>query len=131
MSPVVTIAIPCFNAGPWIGAAVQSALDQSWPEKEVVVVDDGSTDDSLAVLEGFGAAIRLVRGEHRGGNAARNQALAEGRGEWVQFLDADDYLEPEKITRQFAETGDGAQSVVLYSPVWIEEAGQRAPGAHS
>jgi len=127
MTPVVTIAIPCFNAGRWIGAAVQSALDQTWPEKEVVVVDDGSTDNSLAVLEGFGASIRLVRGEHRGGNAARNQALAEGRGEWVQFLDADDYLEPEKIARQFAETAGGAQADILYSPVWIEEAGRRTP----
>jgi glycosyltransferase involved in cell wall biosynthesis len=106
---------------------VQSALDQTWPEKEVIVADDGSTDDSLAELEKFGAAIRLVRGEHRGGNAARNQALAEGRGEWVQFLDADDYLEPEKIAQQFAEANGGAEADILYSPVLVEESGQRAP----
>src|SRR4051812_17375713 len=97
MTPLVTIAIPCFNAGLSIGAAVQSALDQSWPEKEIIVVDDGSLDDSLEVLERFGPAIQVIRGEHRGGNAARNLALAQAQGEWVQFLDADDYLEREKI----------------------------------
>jgi hypothetical protein len=125
MTPLVTIAIPCFNAGRWIGAAVQSALDQSWPAKEVIVVDDGSTDNSLEVLEKFAPAIRLVRGAHRGGNAARNRALAEAHGEWVQFLDADDYLEPEKIAQQFSETKGGAQADVIYSPVWIEESDTR------
>lgn len=125
MSALVTIAIPCFNAGRWIGAAVQSALDQTWPEKEVIVVDDGSTDQSLEELEKFGDAIRLVRGEHRGGNAARNQALAEAQGEWVQFLDADDYLEPEKIATQLTEAGGGVAVDVIYSPVWVEENGNR------
>jgi glycosyltransferase involved in cell wall biosynthesis len=125
MTPLVTIAIPCYNAGRWIGAAVQSALDQTWLAKEVVVVDDGSTDDSLPILEKFGTAIQLIRGAHRGGNAARNQALAAARGEWVQFLDADDYLQPEKIALQLAETDGGAQADVIFSPVWIEESGAR------
>ncbi len=121
MTPLVTVAIPCFNAERWIGAAVQSALDQSWPEKEVLVVDDGSTDGSLAVLERFGSAIQLHRGAHRGGNAARNQALANARSDWVQFLDADDYLEPQKIAGQFNETNGGAGADVLYSPTWMED----------
>ena len=125
MSPLVTIAIPCYNAERWIGEAVRSALAQTWPEKEVIVVDDGSTDGSLPALEEFGVAIRLCRGAHRGGNAARNQALAEARGEWVQFLDADDYLEPEKIAQQLAESGEGAPADVIYSPVWIEDSGSR------
>jgi hypothetical protein len=127
MTPLVTIAIPCYNAGRWIAAAVRSALDQTWPEKEVIVVDDGSTDESRSELEKFGGAIRVIRGEHRGGNAARNQALAAARGEWVQFLDADDYLEAEKIAQQLAETNEGAQADVIYSPVWVEEAGSRTP----
>ena len=120
-SSLVTIAIPCFNAERWIGECVQSALGQTWPDKEVLVVDDGSTDGSLAILERFGAAIVLRRGPHRGGNAARNQALAEARGEWVQFLDADDTLEPEKIARQFVETEGGHDADILYSPVRIED----------
>jgi hypothetical protein len=126
MTPLVTIAIPCFNAGRWIGAAVQSALDQTWAAKEVIVVDDGSTDHSLEELAKFGEAIQLVSGAHRGGNAARNQALVQARGEWVQFLDADDYLEPEKIAQQFVEADGGAQADIIYSPVLVEEAGTRA-----
>jgi hypothetical protein len=130
MPSLVTIAIPCFNSARWIGAAVQSALDQTWSEKEVIVVDDGSTDGSLAVLETFAAQIRVIRGTHCGGNAARNQALAAARGEWVQFLDADDYLEPSKIAVQFADTGGGANADVLYSPTWTEDnrTHERVPG---
>ena len=67
----------------------------------------------------------LIAGEHRGGNAARNTALAAARGEWLQFLDADDFLEPPKLAQQFTESHDGAESDVIYSPVWIDEAGAR------
>lgn len=125
MSPVVTIAIPCFNSAPSLGAAIRSALAQSPPECEVIVVDDGSEDGSVAVAREFGDKIRLLTTPHRGGNHARNQALAQARGPWVQFLDADDYLEPEKIARQFAETDDGKDADVIYSPVWIEDLGRK------
>ncbi|MEA3207648.1 MAG: hypothetical protein QOE70_705 [Chthoniobacter sp.] len=121
--PRVTIAIPCFNAERWIKASVQSALDQTWPDKEVIVVDDGSTDGSRAILESFGGAIRLLAGEHRGGNHARNQALELASGEWLQFLDADDYLEPGKIAQQFSESAGGANADVIYSPTWMEVPG--------
>jgi Glycosyl transferase family 2 len=119
--PRVTIAIPCFNAERWIAASVESALAQKWPEREVVVVDDGSTDGSLGILEKFGASIRLIRTDHRGGNHARNEALRNSSGEWLQFLDADDYLEPAKISQQFAETNGGANADVIYSPTWMED----------
>ncbi len=121
MNPFVTIGIPCFNAERWIGAAVESALGQTWPATEVIVVDDGSTDGSLAVLAKFGDAICLICAEHRGGNHARNLILKNARGEWVQFLDADDYLEPPKIAQQFAETDGGADADILYSPTWMED----------
>ena len=120
MTARVTISIPCFNAARWIAEAVQSALAQTWPEKEIIVTDDGSTDGSLEILENFGKAIRLIRTGHLGAPHARNQALEQARGEWMQFLDADDYLEPEKIAQQFAETGGGENSDVIYSPVLIE-----------
>ncbi len=122
MTARVTIAIPCFNAARSVAQAVQSALDQTWPNREVIVVDDGSSDGSLAVLGGFGDAIRVLPGEHRGANHARNQALRWATGEWLQFLDADDLLLPEKISRQFAEGGEGD---VLFSPVWFDQDGQR------
>ena len=68
MNPRVSICIPCFNAGRWITESVQSALDQTCPNKEIIVVDDGSTDDSLARLEAFGEGVRVIRGPHRGSN---------------------------------------------------------------
>jgi hypothetical protein len=125
----VTIAIPCFNAERWIAACVESALAQTWPDKEIIVVDDGSTDDSLSILEKFGTAIRFIRTDHRGGNYARNEALRQASGEWVQFLDADDYLEPQKIAQQFSEAGGGAQADVIYSPTITADArtGAREP----
>lgn len=122
----VTIVIPCYHAARWLGVAIESALAQTWPEKEVIVVDDGSTDGSVEVARGFGERVTLIQTEHCGGNHARNAALKVATGEWVQFLDADDYLEPEKITRQlFEEAHGGASADVIYSPTWIEENGTR------
>ena len=122
MKPRVTICIPCFNAERWIAEAVRSALDQTWREIEVIVVDDGSKDGSIEALSEFGEAVRIIRGEHRGGNAARNLAFRSAEGEWIQFLDADDYLLPEKIARQFEEAPEGD---VIFSPVWTERDGHR------
>jgi len=117
----VSILIPCYNAGPWIAGAVSSALDQTWPEKEVIVVDDGSTDDSVQLLRSFGDRIAWETGPNRGGNAARNRLLERAAGEWIQFLDADDYLRPHKIENQIGSwRRAGAREEVIYSPVQIE-----------
>ena len=125
MKPLISIGIPCFNSARWLRQAVESALAQSWPAKEVIVVDDGSTDESAGLARKFGDGIQLIVTENGGGNRARNRALEAARGDWIQFLDADDYLEPEKITRQFAEANDGADADVVYSPIWIEDLGQQ------
>lgn len=117
----MTIGIPCFNAARWIKASVDSALAQTWPEKEIIVVDDGSTDGSREILREFGDAIRVSFAEHRGSNPARNEILRSAKGEWIQYLDADDYLLPEKIARQFSEAADGADCDVIYSPVWVDQ----------
>jgi glycosyltransferase involved in cell wall biosynthesis len=117
----VTIGIPCYNAAQWIAAAVQSALDQTWANKEVIVVDDGSTDTTLDELRQFANSIRVMKGPHEGPNHARNLILRAARGEWIQYLDADDYLRKEKIARQFEEAGRGAEEAdVIYSPVLLE-----------
>lgn len=123
MPALVTIGIPCFNAERWLANAIESALAQTWPHCEVIVVDDGSTDRSPEIARSFGDRIRRFATNHTGGNHARNIALHEGRGEWVQFLDADDYLEPEKIAQQFAESRDGAEADAIYSPYWFERFG--------
>ncbi|MCE9612274.1 MAG: glycosyltransferase [Chthoniobacter sp.] len=121
MPALITIAIPCFNSGRWLRAAIESALTQTWQSTEVIVADDGSTDDSVEVARSFGGAVRVLANAHRGGNHARNCALREARGEWVQFLDADDYLEPEKLAQQLNETDGGAHADIIYSPTWMED----------
>ena len=125
---LVSVLIPCYNAERWIGEAIESALSQTHQPVEVLVVDDGSTDGSVARIESFGARVRLERSEHAGGNAARNRLLDLAAGEWIQYLDADDYLLPDKVARQvkFAEA-EGLE--VVCSPVVLrdEATGQERP----
>lgn len=116
----VTVGIPCYNAARWIAQAIQSALDQRDVETEVIVVDDGSTDGSLAIAQNFGSRVKVIAGGHQGANHARNLVLQNATGDWVQYLDADDYLEPAKIITQLREANDGRDADVIQSPVWIE-----------
>ncbi len=100
-APFVSIIIPCYNAEPWIAEALESALAQTHPDREIIVVDDGSKDASVDVVRRFTArGVQLVRQPNRGASAARNAGLAAARGDWFQFLDADDLLAPDKIARQ-------------------------------
>ena len=96
----LSIIIPCYNAERFVGDAIRSALEQTYLDREVIVVDDGSTDGSLEVLKGFGDAIQLGTGPNRGGCAARNRGIEMAKGELLQFHDADDLLHPEKLARQ-------------------------------
>ena len=100
MHPLVSVVIPCYNAENDIGEAIQSALDQTYPNVEVIVIDDGSTDGSLEVIRSFDERIRWETGPNRGAPAARNRGVELARGEIVQFLDADDLLHPDKLERQ-------------------------------
>src|SRR5262245_58403046 len=100
MDRLVSILIPCYNAERWISEAIESALAQTWAAKEVIVVDDGSTDRSLDIIRKFDGRIRWETGPNRGGGRARNRLLELASGEWLQYLDADDYLLPEKIAAQ-------------------------------
>lgn len=116
---LVSILIPCFNAERWVAQAIESALGQTWLEKEVIVLDDGSQDGSLDVIKSFGDRIRCETGPNLGGNVARNRLLGCARGEWLQYLDADDYLLPLKIERQMAFLRDHTTCDVVYSPVLL------------
>lgn len=115
--PQVSILIPCYNAEQWIGAAIESALAQAYPHCEVVVVDDGSRDGSAQVVRGFGDRVRFVSRENKGGNPTRNELLAAARGDWIQYLDADDYLLPDKIARQVAFVEGHPDVDVVYGSV--------------
>lgn len=101
MQPRVSILIPAYNAGRWIEDTIRSALAQSWSNIEIVVVDDGSRDDTLARAQDYRSSrLRVVTQRNRGAAAARNTAFALSTGDYIQWLDADDLLAPDKIERQ-------------------------------
>lgn len=99
--PLVSIIIPVFNSQEYLAATIESALAQTWPNKEVIIVDDGSADNSLKVAGEFkDPCIKIFKQENKGASAARNRGLAEAKGEYIQFLDADDLLNSVKIEDQ-------------------------------
>ncbi|MHB1203953.1 MAG: glycosyltransferase family 2 protein, partial [Rhodospirillaceae bacterium] len=101
---VVSTVVPALNAARFIKRAIDSALAQGIAESEIIVVDDGSTDETCRIVESYRArGVRLVRhAQRRGASAARNTGIAAARGEYVAFLDADDEWLPEKLSRQLA-----------------------------
>lgn len=100
-TPLVSILIPCYNAALWLATTLESALAQTWPDTEIIVVDDGSTDGSLVLARRFESrGVRVVTQVNAGASAARNHALRQARGDFFQFLDADDLLSPGKIAAQ-------------------------------
>jgi glycosyltransferase involved in cell wall biosynthesis len=119
MKPSVSILIPAYNAEPWIGDTIRSALAQTWPRKEIIVVDDGSTDQTLQVARQFVAKnVSVVTQENQGGSAARNKAFQICQGDYIQWLDADDLLAPEKIARQMEAWTKCPSKETLFSSAW-------------
>ena len=100
-SPTVSIIIPCFNARKTVAAAVHSALSQTYSAIEVILVDDGSTDDTADVIRSLCLADARIRaiylGENLGPSVARNAAISQAKGEWIVLLDADDLYEPHRV----------------------------------
>ena len=112
-APLASIIIPSFNSAQWLGKTVESALAQTWPEKEIIVVDDGSTDGSLALARHFESqGVRVATQSNAGAAAARNTGLKIARGDYLQFLDADDLLAPDKLERQIRRLqADGSDCI--------------------
>ena len=97
----VSILIPAYNAQLSIAATLESMLAQTWPDKEIIVVDDGSKDETMAVARQFDSrGVRLITQQNQGASAARNRAFRESTGDFIQFIDADDLLSPAKIEAQ-------------------------------
>lgn len=106
----ISVVIPCFNAGLWIGRTIQSVLSQRHDGVEIILVDDGSTDDSVRIAKSICRNLVVIRKERIGGAAARNAGFYASSGELVHFLDADDYIEgpfyksaEEIVTNFFAD----------------------------
>lgn len=101
MKPLVSILIPVYNAEQWLAEALESTLAQTWQNKEIIVVNDGSTDSTLAVARQFKSyGVQVISQENKGASAARNCAFREAEGDFIQYLDADDLLAPDKIELQ-------------------------------
>ncbi|HOM77360.1 MAG TPA: glycosyltransferase [Anaerohalosphaeraceae bacterium] len=96
----ISAVIPAYNAQKYIARAIESILRQSRPADEIIVVDDGSTDDTAAVVRSYGDKVRLISQSNGGASAARNAGIRAAKGNWIAFLDADDEWLPEKLLLQ-------------------------------
>ncbi|MDZ7596225.1 MAG: glycosyltransferase family A protein [Thiobacillus sp.] len=96
MNPRLSVVIPAFNSAATLARAIESARAQSWPAHEIIVVDDGSTDATAEIAAGFDG-VRLIRQKNSGVSVARNAGAAAASGDWLAFLDADDWYAPDRI----------------------------------
>ncbi|MFO0842697.1 MAG: glycosyltransferase family 2 protein [Gemmataceae bacterium] len=110
-SPTISVVIPCYNGANYLREAIDSVLSQTRPVLEVIVVDDGSTDDSFAIAESYGAPVRVIRQPNQGESVARNRGIDEAKGDWIAFLDADDLWMGDKIERQAAHMSSGCIAI--------------------
>jgi glycosyltransferase involved in cell wall biosynthesis len=118
-APLVSILVPAFNAQEWIADTLRSALAQTWARKEIIVVDDGSSDQTLAIARQFeSGCVRVVTQKNRGAAATRNELFAVSKGDYIQWLDADDLLAPDKISRQMAVLDQPHTKRTLLSSAW-------------
>jgi glycosyltransferase involved in cell wall biosynthesis len=129
-SRLLSIVIPCFNATATLGSTIKSALERRGVTPELVVVDDGSTDNSIGIARTFEPRLRVLTGRNRGVSAARNRGIDETTSEWIVFLDADDVLVPETLRlRLEAAEPTGADVVVCDWQEFLDREDRKADGA--
>jgi glycosyltransferase involved in cell wall biosynthesis len=109
MIPTVTVIIPTYNYGRFVADAIASVLAQTYAVFEIVVVDDGSTDETEEVVKTFGERVRYIKQQNAGVSAARNAGIEVSSGDLIAFLDADDTWLPEKIEKQVAKFAEDAE----------------------
>jgi glycosyltransferase involved in cell wall biosynthesis len=119
MRPLVSILIPAYNAEEWLSHTLRSAIAQTWECKEIIVVDDGSRDQTLAVAREFESdSVKIFTQKNQGAAAARNKAFSLCHGDYIQWLDADDLIAPDKITKQMEALGSFSNKLTLLSGSW-------------
>lgn len=117
--PLVSILITAYNAEPWIAETLATATSQTYPDVQVIVVDDGSTDATLDIAREFSSSmVTVIAQENAGACAARNRAFGASQGELIQYLDADDLLAPDKIERQVERLATEPAGTVASGP-WV------------
>lgn len=123
MTASVSVVLPTFNGVRYIAEAIESALAQSVPAHEIIVVDDGSTDDTEAVVRRFGDKVRYIRQNNKGASGAYNTGIAAATGTHIAFLEHDDIWLPEKTARQLSAFTEGNDIGMVFSPVVLIEDG--------
>lgn len=133
--PMVTVIIPCFNQGRYLPDAVNSVLAQTHADWECIIVNDGSTDNTREVALALAAGderIKYLEQRNKGRSAARNRGLTQANGRYIQFLDADDYLLPEKFAEQIGSAPATGRLLVFYCCCdCVSEDGTVVPGVFS
>lgn len=126
--PTVTVIIPTFNRAGTLRNAIDSALAQDFDDFEVIVVDDGSTDDTWAILHAY-PQIHVVRQNHQGVSAARNAGILRAGGSFVAFLDSDDLWFPKKLSAQLAFFHENPDAVICQTEeIWVRNGARVNPG---
>jgi len=119
---LVSIIIPLYNAEKHIGSAIQSCINQTWKNKEIIVIDDGSTDQSYEIAKTYQSEIvQVFNQKNQGASAARNKGFSLSRGEYIQFLDADDFLSPNKIESQLSLLLVNEDKLCLCATIYFSE----------
>jgi glycosyltransferase involved in cell wall biosynthesis len=119
MKPLVSILIPAYNTEEWIADTIRSAIAQTWQRKEIIVVDDGSSDRTAEVARRFASKeVAIISTKNQGAAAARNHAFQLSQGDYIQWLDADDLLAPDKIERQLVAMREVDNRRILPSSPW-------------
>jgi glycosyltransferase involved in cell wall biosynthesis len=126
-APRISVVIPCYNGQAFIGETLASVLGQTYAPFEVLVIDDGSTDNSAAVAAAQGPPVRVVSQKNQGESVARNRGLDEARGDWVAFLDADDLWKSEKLARQVELIASTPGVVCVHSGFYLFGAQDTVP----
>jgi glycosyltransferase involved in cell wall biosynthesis len=127
---LISIIVPCYNNEAFVKEAIDSALHQTYPHVEIIVIDDGSKDRSVDILRSFGDKIQWESGLNQGAPTARNRGIALARGKYIKFLDADDILLPDCIERQLIEASALAidrQAIVYGDALRIDRQGNPLP----
>src|SRR5690349_11003303 len=118
MNPLVSILIPAYNSEEWITETIDSSLAQTWANKEIIIVDDGSKDRTLEIARRYESkGVKVVTQPNQGAAVARNTAFDLAQGDYIQWLDADDVLDPRKVEYQ-VKALEGLGKKTLLSGAW-------------